>query len=459
MRYKRKSLVGKFIKIVLSMVLVFLLFAGCGIYAFSKLTGKSIDPERASLNTESLNTENVSILDAIKGTNISTNVVIYGVDKDEVRTDVIFVAHYDSKTEKISILSVPRDTRVKIIDEIVQYRKEKGKYIPGDAAGNGYCKLNEVYAYAGAGSTDKEEAAQAIEFAKMQLEDLLGIEIDNHVIVDFDAVIDIVNLVGGVDIYVPQDMYWDMSDTGDIIINLKEGYQHLDGDHALQLVRYRQYSSGDVGRVQVQQTFIKTLAEKVLNTESIIKNAPEYINTAYKYVTTDFTTTDVIKYANYLDKIDPSGITMQTIPGVAQYIGNASYYIYYNDQLGETVDMFLRGTTPEIEMQKKEEEAAAAAKEEGIDYISSKGKNIVVANGGYKNGFAAENKNMLESKGYKVAAIKTYNGEKTANTRIVVGLDGMGIDLQKLYSGSEIIVNESMLGQNEDILIILGTEE
>jgi len=150
---------------------------------------------------------------------------------------------------------------------------------------------------------------------------------------------------------------------------------------------------------------------------------------------------------------------MQTIPGVAQYIGNASYYIYYNDQLGETVDMFLRGTTPEIEMQKEEEEAAAAAKEEGIDYISSKEKNIVVANGGYKNGFAAENKNMLESKGYKVAAIKTYNGEKTANTRIVVGLDGMGIDLQKLYSGSEIIVNESMLGQNEDILIILGTEE
>ena len=66
---------------------------------------------------------------------------------------------------------------------------------------------------------------------------------------------------------------------------------------------------------------------------------------------------------------------------------------------------------------------------------------------------------MLESKGYKVAAVKTYNGEKTANTRIIVGLEGMGIDLQKIYNGSEIIVDATMLGQNEDILIILGTED
>jgi len=450
---RRTSLIGEFIKIVISIVLVFVLFAGCGVFAFSKLTG-GINPER-----ESLSTDNVSILDALKGTHLSTNVVIYGVDKDEVRTDVIFVAHYDSKTEKVSILSVPRDTRVKIIDEIIQYRKDNGKYIPGDAAGNGYCKINEVYAYAGAGSSDEEEAKNALDMTIMQLEDLLGIEIDNHVIVDFDALVEIVDLVGGVDIYVPQDMYWDMSDTGDIIINLKEGYQHLDGEHALQLVRFRRYATGDVGRVEVQQTFIKTLAEKILNTESIIKNAPNYINTAYKYVKTDFTTTDIIKYANYLDNIDPAGITMQTVPGVAQYIGKTSYYIYYNDQLGETVDMFLRGTTPELEAQKAEEEAAENAKEEGIEYISSKDKNIVVANGGYKDGFAADNRDMLESKGYTVAAVKTFNGEKTAATRIVVGLEGMGLDLQKIYSGSEIIVDETMLGQNEDILIILGTEE
>ena len=332
---RRKSLVGKFIKIVVSIVLVFVLFAGCGIVAFTKITGKN-DPERGSLSTN-----NVSIMDALKGSHLSTNVVIYGVDKDAVRTDVIFVAHYDSKTEKVSILSVPRDTRVKMIDEVIQYRKENGKYIPGDAAGSGYCKINEVYAYAGAGSTNPEEAANALNLTIMQLEDLLGINIDNHIIVDFDALIEIVDMVGGVDIFVPQDMYWDMSDTGDIIIDLKKGYQHLDGEHALQLVRYRRYSSGDVGRVEVQQTFIRALAEKVLSTESIIKNAPEYISTAYKYVTTDFTTTDVIKYANYLNKIDPHGITMQTLPGVAQYIGNASYYIYYTDQLGSTVDMFL----------------------------------------------------------------------------------------------------------------------
>ena len=443
-RRKKKSLIASFFKIVISMVLIFLVFAGAGIFAYSKLSGNSASDGESKKATET------NLLDALKGQHITTNVAVFGVDADEVRSDVIFVVHYDSKTEKISLLSVPRDTHVKMTDELIALRRENGSFIPVDGAGNsGYCKINEVYSYAGEGHRQ--------EMAVLQLEDLLGIEIDNYVVINFEAFVEIVDMVGGVDVYVPQDMYKDMSDTGDIVINLKEGYQHLDGAQAQQLVRFRGYPGGDVARVQVQQEFLKALAEKVLSTETIMKNATTLIKTAYEYVTTDFTLTDMLKYANYLDNIDPEGITMQTIPGVGEYIGDTSYYIYDEDLIGETVDMFLRGTTAEIEAQKAEAEKQAVI--ESGEAISSVGKNIMVANGGYKSGFAGQNQTMLEEEGFTVQGVYTYNGEKTSYTRIVVPEEGMGYDLQEYYPSSQIIVDETMMENGEDILIILGTDE
>ena len=440
-RKKRKSLIGSFFKIVVSMVLIFVVFAGVGVFAYSKLNGNADD--------EVISGKDANLLDAMVGKDISTNVVVYGVDADEVRTDVIFVVHYDSKTEKLSVLSVPRDTHVQLLDKIKDYRRENGKFVPADGAGtSGYCKLNEVYAYSG---------DNANEYAVEQLEDLLGIKIDNYVLINFEAFKSIVDMVGGVDVYVPQDMHWDMRDTGDILIDLKEGQQHLDGDQAEQLVRFRRYKQGDVARVQVQQAFLKALADKVLSTDTLIKNAPSLIKTAYEYVKTDFTLSDMLKYANYLDKIDKDSITMQTIPGVSETLGGVSYYIADEDEMSNTVDMFLRGTTAELEDQNEEE--ASSSSDAASTEISSKGKDIVIANGGYKNGLAASKQEMLENDGYTITNICTYSGDKTSNTRIVVGEKGMGKDLKKYFSGSQIVVDETMLGEGEDILIILGTDE
>ncbi len=68
-----------------------------------------------------------------------------GVDVEGTRTDVLFVVHFDSKSGKLSLMSVPRDTRVKITNELNDYLTENGKYIPS----GGICKINEVHAYAG----------------------------------------------------------------------------------------------------------------------------------------------------------------------------------------------------------------------------------------------------------------------------------------------------------------------
>ena len=261
------------------------------------------------------NSDNNIISNVFGEKRIKTNVAVFGTDKDGIRTDVIFVATFDSKTKKIGVVSVPRDTRVTITSKMVEYAKEKGKTINE----NFVCKINEVHAYA---PKDYRN-----EFSVMQLEDLLNIKIDYYVNIDLVAFRNIVDAFGGVDIDVPQDMDYD-DPYQDLYIHLKKGMQHLDGEKAEQLVRFRKYPQGDVARVEVQQLFLKEFAKKVLNTENLINNAGEILKNLYKYVETDFGINDALKYVKYIKDINVDNITMNTIPGEGKYIGNISYYIH-----------------------------------------------------------------------------------------------------------------------------------
>ncbi|MGE4213718.1 MAG: LCP family protein [Anaerotignaceae bacterium] len=422
-RRKRISPVARFFKIVISIVMSFVLISAIVIFAYSKVVG--FDNEEIKQGSQ------LNIMDALIGKDISLNIAVFGVDGDETRTDVIFVVHFDSKSGNIHLLSVPRDTRVEIADEMYTYLKANEKYIPY----NGICKINEVHAYAGNERSD--------EFSVKQLEELLGIEIDNYVRINFDGFKSLVDLIDGVDFYVPQDMYWDMRDTGDPLINLEEGMQHLDGDKAEQLVRFRRYPLGDEDRVKVQQDFLKEVAKKVLSTDTIVKNLPSLIKTAYEYVETDVSLTDAVKYMQYADDADLTKLEMETLPGVGGYVGNVSYFLSDELETKATVKrLFFSDNITEEEIAQ-----------------SSVGKVIEVANGGSKSGFAGENQEMLVAEGFTVEQISTFEGERTDYTRIVVSQEGMGKDLQGYYPNSQIVVDSSMLNEGIDILVILGENE
>ena len=306
-RRKPFNPVKTFFKVMLSIVMVFVVLAGGACFAYHKVTGEW----PFGGDTIAKDADETSMLDALLGRNMKLNVAVFGVDADGTRTDVAFVVHYDSSQESLSLLSIPRDTRVDVCPDVEQLLGKR----------YGVMKFNAVHAVGG-----KEYGPQA---AVLQLEDMLGIKIDHYVKVDFNALVEIVDAVGGVEVDVPQDMKWDMSDTGDIKIDLKKGLQTLDGNKALQLVRFRKgYANGDVGRIQVQQLFLKALATKVLSTESIVKNLGDYIKVMYKYVDTDVSLSDALKYANYITKIDMSKMTMETLPGVGQYISGVSYFIH-----------------------------------------------------------------------------------------------------------------------------------
>ncbi|MPM92825.1 hypothetical protein SDC9_139961 [bioreactor metagenome] len=145
----------------------------------------------------------------------------------------------------------------------------------------------------------------------------------------------------------------------------------------------------------------------------------------------------------YADDADLTKLKMETLPGAGQYVGNVSYFLYNEIETKAAVKrLFFSDNITEAEIAQ-----------------SSVGKDIEVANGGSKSGFAGENQEMLVSEGFTVEKVSTFDGERTDYTRIIVSEDGMGKDLQRYYPNSNIIVDSSMLNEGIDILIILGEKE
>jgi LCP family protein required for cell wall assembly len=237
------------------------------------------------------------------------NILVLGTDNDGVRTDTIIVAHLDANTHTVALMSVPRDTLI------------YGDYsVP---------KINAVYGNAGQG----EKGIVALED---KLETVLGFRVDGYVVVNLDAFEKTVDMVGGVDFDVPQDMYYS-DPSQDLYINLKAGMQHLDGSHAEQLVRYRKYSAADIQRTKVQQDFLRALAKQVCSISTATK-INELADIFYTYVKTDLTVGNMVYFGVQLLDCDFDAMKTYTLPGEGIWISGGSYYQLYASQVLEIVN-------------------------------------------------------------------------------------------------------------------------
>ena len=411
---KRKNPVVSFIKTVAIIVVCFLALSFVAVYAYTKAT---FTPENGYTEAPKV----TEVIGKVLKNDINVNFLVCGVDEAETRTDVIFIVNFDSESGTIKMLSIPRDTYTEVIPSVKEKISDAGRSIPN------VVKINAVHAYAG--------NEVGMECLAMQLEDLLDIEIDNYVLFNIEAFKAVVDIIGGVDMYVPYDMYYSDPVQG-LYINLQQGQQLLNGDTAEQLVRNRQYVNGDLGRIEVQQMFISAFVEQVMNTDTIVSNAPSLIKAAFEYLETDMSIGDMLNYAKYINDIKSSEILTETLPVDAQYINGVSYYIADTSSIGRAVDeIFYSG---------------------GEFLTSSKHKNIEIANGGEIMGLAGRARDTLEAEGFTISAISTYNGEQTEYTRIIVKEEGQGEDLLPYFDNAVIIVDDLLLGGNDDILIILG---
>lgn len=245
--------------------------------------------------------------------------LLAGVDSDDInktntRTDTMMLMKVNFNTGKIDILSIPRDTRVKI----------NGKT----------AKINSAHNNGGMALTLRT------------LREFLNLDIDYYVKVDYKLVMDVVDAIGGVEIDVPFRMKYDDTTKGftPLHIDLQPGLQVLDGKNAHDFLRWRknndlkiQYAEGDVGRIKTQQYFMKELIKQTLKPKNIFK-LPTLLETYYKNVETNIPLKIVSQGMKLANKIDSENINAVVLPGEGKTIGGTSYFIHDESETKKVIE-------------------------------------------------------------------------------------------------------------------------
>ncbi len=238
-----------------------------------------------------------------------TTIMIMGVDErdDDVgRSDTLMIATIDPKKDQAALLSIPRDTRVKI-------------------KGHGYDKINAAYAYGGHKLTEST------------VEGLLGVDVEHYIMINTKSFQKIIDAIGGIDIDVEKRMYYEdpWDDDGGLVINLRPGMQHMDGKTAMTYVRFRD-EEGDIGRIKRQQKFMKACMDKLVS-PSIIPKLPTVISEVMDSIKTDLSMRQLLEFAGTLKSAQKNGLKTEMVPGRPLYIDGVSYWIPNISELRTTL--------------------------------------------------------------------------------------------------------------------------
>lgn len=224
-------------------------------------------------------------------------------------TDTILLAAYDVADQQLNVMSIPRDTMVNV---------------PWDIK-----RINSVYNFYGGGD-------KGIEALYTEVSQLVGFVPDYEIVVEWEAVGELVKAIGGVYFDVPRNMNYD-DPTQNLHIHINKGYQLLDGEAAMGVLRWRQnndgtgYVTGDIGRIETQQAFLKAVVAQCLKIENVTK-IQQFAKIFTENVQTDLTLGNLVWFA---EKAIFGGLTMEnvnfiTMPG--DYNGYAWSRTYQNNQ-------------------------------------------------------------------------------------------------------------------------------
>ena len=242
-------------------------------------------------------------------------------------TDTMLLASYDVTNQKATVMSIPRDTMVNVSWDIK--------------------KINSVYNWYGGGD-------RGIQYLYKEIAQLVGFEPDYQVIVEWEAVGQIVDAMGGVWFDVPRDMYYS-DPLQNLYINQKAGYRLLTGDDAMQVLRYRHdndmrygYPDGDLGRIKTQQAFLTAMVDQLLQIKNVTK-INQFIQVFQNNVETDLSFQNILWFAQQaiLGGLSMENVEFVTMPNRTASCWSRTYHNYQSyvvpsaDELLELVNTKL----------------------------------------------------------------------------------------------------------------------
>lgn len=249
-------------------------------------------------------------------------ILVVGRDQVSNSTDTVMIAMFDTKNHKLNIVSIPRDTLINS-----KYDIKKINYIYPAAVNNG----NDPVA-------DLQEAVSNI----------LGYSVDSYAIFDINAFVKVIDAMGGIYYTVPFDMYYD-DPTQNYHVAIPAGYQWLSGDNAMKVFRFRvgnngtSYPDGDIGRINTQHDFMKTVAKQMLSVGNI-PNLSKIIDVCEESVDTNLTANNMAFFAQEFLKLSEDDINIMTIPANTNGAIHGLSYVF--PHIAEWVDMLNESFDP-----------------------------------------------------------------------------------------------------------------
>ena len=242
-------------------------------------------------------------------------------------TDTMLLASYDVTNQKATVMSIPRDTMVNVSWDIK--------------------KINSVYNWYGGGD-------RGIQYLYKEIAQLVGFEPDYQVVVEWDAVGQIVDAMGGVWFDVPRNMNYD-DPYQNLHIHQEKGYRLLTGDDAMQVLRYRHdndmrygYPDGDLGRIKTQQAFLTAMVDQLLQIKNVTK-INQFIQVFQNNVETDLSFQNILWFAQQaiLGGLSMENVEFVTMPNRTASCWSRTYHNYQSyvvpsaDELLELVNTKL----------------------------------------------------------------------------------------------------------------------
>lgn len=318
----------------------------------------------------------------------------------------------NEQNKNIRVLSIPRDTMISIPEQ-------------------GLTKVSEANNQGG-----------PVLAARVISRTLSNAPIDRYIRISTSGFRQLVNRLGGIEVFVPKTMVYRDRSQG-LSINLVKGWQNLNGEQALEFVRYREEGKGDLGRVQRQQALLKGLRQR-LSSPTVLPELPQLVRVMDKHVDTNLRLEEMMALVNFALHLERDKFEMTTLPGIFSRLSRDpdSYWLSLNGR----ADLLKRYTGVNIS---------------GIrsDSRSFKKLKIAIQNTTGKPKLTKQLINSLKQKGFT----QIYTTEKWpdphAKTQIIIqkGNKRAGKQLQKILGMGEIEVSSA--GDIEsDITIRIGQD-
>jgi LCP family protein required for cell wall assembly len=414
---KRKKIVNykRFAIVTITFVVaVFALGFGYFYFYLDSLNNDAVDLSKKDI-TSKLGKDDI---EKIKSGGESCNILVMGVDvgtpgatnaNDPKRTDTLILAHYNAEEKKVDLVSIPRDTLIKI--------------------NNKNQKINAAHAIGG------------VPYIVDAVETLLGIEIDYYGKIGYEGFREVIDAIGGIDMDIARRMDYD-DPTQNLSIHFEKGTAvHLDGKKAEEFFRWRKnndgtgFVDGDLGRIENQHLFIGKVMDKI-KSPSIVIRIRSILKAIQSNVETNMNANDILKYGYIFATIDREKLSMETIKGDAKYIDSVSYVVYDEAKNAQLISKLYNNKVQNIDKPKLK---------------------IKVINGTKKVGLASDFSTYLVEKGYNKSVTET--GAATSKTKVLVYSSNEDIKtaLKKDFKTDNIEFLSSTQ-ENFDIIVLLGED-